>query len=219
MRLIRHRRLAALAALMISTFGAHAQDTAMPTAEFCGPIYRPGAYGPYDYRTQRDKLPIVEKHHFTPQVEQLIRGQEGYLGGDLDYTLRAFPNHHRALVALMRWGDKLKSPQPPFLDLPIDCYLERAVRFKPDDTVARALFAQYLGKTKRKEAATAQLEVATQFAQDNPITHYNIGLVFFELGEFDRALRQAHTAAKLGLVRPDLEQMLRRAGKWQDAPP
>ncbi len=206
-------------ALLVSFAGTAHGQVAEPAANRCGPIYRPGSYGPFDYRTQQDKLPIVEKHHFTPQVEGLIRGQEGYLGGDLDYTLHAFPNHHRALIAIMRWGERLKSPQPPNLVYSIECYLERAIRFKPDDTVSRVLFAQYLGRIRRSPEAIAQLDAAIHYAADNAITHFNIGLIFFELGAHDRALQQAHVAYKLGFERKDLEDMLRRAGKWQDAPP
>ena len=57
------------------------------------------AFGPFDYRTAtKDKLKLVESYHFTPKVESLIGGQSGTLGADIDYTLRAFPNHPRALL-------------------------------------------------------------------------------------------------------------------------
>jgi hypothetical protein len=31
------------------------------------------SFGPFDYRTERDKVLLVEQHHFTPEVENLIR--------------------------------------------------------------------------------------------------------------------------------------------------
>lgn len=73
-------------------------------APACGSLEN--AYGPFDYTNPDDfknKLPLVEIAHFTPKVEGLMGGKSGYLWGDLDYTLRAFPNHHRALYAFVRY--------------------------------------------------------------------------------------------------------------------
>src|SRR4051812_47506028 len=64
-------------------------------AQGCGSLANP--YGPFDYRTSKDKLDIVEGAHFTPDVETLRSGSTGSLGADIDYTLRTSPNHHRAL--------------------------------------------------------------------------------------------------------------------------
>lgn len=67
----------------------------------CGALQN--AFGPFDDRTARGyNLDVVGSYHFTPPVEALIRGASGTIGGDLDYTLRAFPNHHRALNATNR---------------------------------------------------------------------------------------------------------------------
>ena len=71
-------------------------------AEACGPLRGQGQYGPYDYHTHKDKLQVVERYHFTAVVEALTRGSQNTLaGGDIDYTLRAFPNRHRALLAMV----------------------------------------------------------------------------------------------------------------------
>ena len=157
----------------------------------CGDIAN--AYGPYDYRTDRDKLQIVETFHFTPEVEALIRGRSGYLGGDLDYTLRAFPNHHRALIAVMNYGRKMKTTQPEGLPRQVECYFERAIRFRADDEVARMLYAKFLAGVNRIPEATRELEIvsAAAAAAGNGFTQYNVGLLYFELGQFDRALKQA----------------------------
>ena len=57
---------------------------------FCGELKPSGQYGPYDYSNaghRNQHLRIVEQHHFTKDVENLIRGETGYLGQDIDYTL------------------------------------------------------------------------------------------------------------------------------------
>ena len=60
-------------------------------------------FGPYDYRTAPEHIKnLVEGRHFRPDVEYLRGGEAGAISplleipGNLDYTLRALPNHHRA---------------------------------------------------------------------------------------------------------------------------
>ncbi|MBC7704406.1 MAG: hypothetical protein H7274_10770 [Rhodoferax sp.] len=197
--------------MALATVPAHAQYTV------CGPLEN--HYGPWDYRTQKDKLRIVEKFHFTPRVESLLGGEStAFLGGDLAYTLATSPNHHRALVALVRFGERTKSPQPPYLTYSIDCYFDRALRFKPDDTVVRTLYASYLGKQGKRDSAGAQLEVASRLADDNGFSHYNIGLAYVDLAMYDQALASAWRARELGFVLTGLQELLVKAGKWQEAP-
>lgn len=184
----------------------------------CGPLQN--GYGPYDYRTNKgETLDRVEKYHFTPEVEALIKGTSGYLGGDLDYTLRAFPNNHRALIATMRYGEKTKSAKPPNMNYSVECYFLRALQFKPDDTTARLIYATYLGKNSRQTEAMQQLERTNALAKDNAFTQYNIGLVYFDLKQYDKALTQAYTAEDLGFTQVGLRDQLKAIGKWKDAPP
>jgi Tfp pilus assembly protein PilF len=195
--------LCALAAL-----GTQAQDG-------CGSLAN--SYGPFDYRTQRDKLGIVESYHFNAGVEALVRGQSSSnVAGDLSYVMRTSPNHHRALMAVTRLADKVKNTHPPGLQYSVDCYYLRAIRFQPDDTVVRALYAQYLHKTRRTAQARAQLDAAVPHAQDKPLSNYNLGLVYFDIGAYERALAQAHRARALGHEATDLADRLKAAGKWAD---
>ncbi len=183
----------------------------------CGPLTN--GYGPYDYRRQSpSSLAIVENYHFKPETESMLRGITGPAGTDIAYTLRVFPNHHRALLAMIRLGDKEKSPQPRGSEYSVECWLERAVRYTPDDTVARLIYAQFLAKTNRVQEAAAQLEKAENAALDNPLSHYNIGLLYFEIKNYDKALTQAHKALAMGLPKQDLAESLRKVGKWQDPP-
>ena len=90
------------AAVAAATWGARLFAQEVPG---CGVLQN--AYGPFDYRdpvSKRDNLPIVESFHFTPDVESLRHGRSGSVLGDLRYTLRAFPNHHRALKSMARYG-------------------------------------------------------------------------------------------------------------------
>ena len=185
--------------------------------EDCGALTN--AFGPYDYRVERgNNLSLVEGAHFTPPVEALIKGNAGYIGGDLDYTLRAFPNHHRALMSVMRYGEKMKKPHPSDLRYSVECYLERAVRFRPDDGIARMLYSMFLAKGNRVPEAIKQLDIAASNAenQDNPFTHYNLGLNYMDLKEYAKAEEQAHKAYGMGFLQPELKDRLKALGKWTD---
>lgn len=181
----------------------------------CGSLNN--SFGPFDYRTVRGtQLQLVESAHFTQSVELLIKGNAGYLGGDLDYTLRAFPNHHRALISMMRYGERLKVAKVPSANYEVECYLVRAVTFQPDDAVARMLFAQFLMKAKRRDEALKQLALAQPLAQDNPFTHYNLGLSYLGAEAYDQALKHAHTAMALGFPRTELREQLQAKGQWKE---
>jgi hypothetical protein len=181
----------------------------------CGPLA--ASYGPFDFRTDREKLPLVVGAHFTPEVEALIRGTTNRLpGGDVAYTLRAIPNHPNALMAMMRLGEREKTPKPSGSTYTVECWFERAIRFRPDDHVVRMIYTIFLTKNNRRPEALQQLDVALNAAKDNPFTHQNIGLLYFDLGEYQRALTQAHKAIQLGLTRPELREKLQAVGKWTE---
>jgi tetratricopeptide (TPR) repeat protein len=180
----------------------------------CGSLAN--GYGPFDYRSDKDKLGIVEGAHFTSEVENLITGKGGYLGGDLDYTLRAFPNHHRALMAVMRYGERSKSERPPHVRYSIGCYFNRALRFRSDDDMVRIIYATYLSKKGQNIAALEQLNRIKDSDGQSANLDYNIGLVFLDLKEFDKALAHAHKAYQAGFPLPGLRNRLVRLGKWKD---
>ncbi|MDO8264584.1 MAG: tetratricopeptide repeat protein [Gallionella sp.] len=205
-----------LISLLFWGFSAFSQNQTA-AASACGTLFSQGQFGPYDYRTDRDKLPIVEGAHFTPEVEALIRGKTGSRpGGDIDYTLRAFPNNHRALMAMMRLGEMEKTPKPSGSRYTVECWFERAVLFRHDDAVVRMIYSSYLTKNNRRPEAVAQLEQATVTARENAFTHYNIGLLYFDMKIYDKSLARAHRALELGFERDELRDLLKNVGQWQE---
>lgn len=195
----------------------HLSAFAQPADSACGSLQN--HYGPYDFRTDKIKLPIVDGAHFTPIVEALIRGSSSSSGpgADLNYTLTAFPNHHRALVSVMNYGEKLKPKQPKDLPLSVECYFIRALRFRPDDNVSRLIYATFLVKNKREAEANQHLEAASKTAGDNAFTYNNIGLIYYDMKKFDQALVEAHKAYGLGFQAPGLRDQLKSVNKWKEA--
>lgn len=202
----------------LATAQTQAVRGAEPANQPCGLIYT-RHYGPIDYRTGRQALAIVEEFHFDTRVEAGIRGINGHIGGDINYTLKASPNHHRALVTLMNVTTRAKADRLPGMEWPVECYFDRAMRFRPDDSVVRSLYGQWLYERKRPQEAEQQLQRATELAADNAFSQFNIGLVYFQHGRHDLALRQAHTALAMGFPRQDLVDSLKRVNAWREPDP
>jgi tetratricopeptide (TPR) repeat protein len=181
------------------------------------------AYGPYDYTNAahfRDRLPIVEKAHFTKTVENLIRARSGSLSGDLDYTLRAFPNHHRALHSLARYRLQYstnKENNKPF-EFPAECYFERAIRFKPRDEVVHLVYAIFLHQRGDNDDALNQYQAALSLKPDSAEAHYNLGLLYTDLNQYESALPHAEKAYELGFPLQGLKNRLIKATVWYEPP-
>ncbi len=191
-------------------------STPLPSAiGLCGSLSN--GYGPFDFRTDKDKLRIVEAFHFTTSVETLKEGKSGSLGSDLDYTLRAFPNHHRALYAMMRLGERSYAGQPKGAQYPVECYFERAVRFRADDAQVRVLYGFYLIRGKRTDEARTQFAGAEKLEPSDPQVLYNIGLGYAELKDYDKSLEYAHKAYDAGVTFTGLRDKLKQAGRWREA--
>lgn len=203
----------ALGVMFVHASPAHSQEA----VSACGALRSSGQYGPWDYRTDSDKLPIVLDNHFTPEVEALVRGRTSTTpGGDIDYTLRAIPNNHRALISMMRLGEKEKTENPSGSRYTVECWFVRAIQFRPDDSIVRMIYSTYLNKNGRTADASSQLAIATTYAKDNSFTHYNIGLHQFDLKNYDKALVQAHKALELGFTQTALREKLQSVGKWKE---
>jgi tetratricopeptide (TPR) repeat protein len=179
----------------------------------CGSL--DNAFGPFDYRdpaARKQSLGLVETHHFTQDVEQLIRGADsGSLIGDLDYTLRAFPNHHRALSAVSRYelrgGRQWTNPAVRSAE----CYLQRALVFTPNDAIVRLLFGNHLLKSGKKDAAREQFDEALLLQPSDVEVNYNAGLLYLEVGDLARAKELADVAYAGGYPLPGLRRKLAEA--------
>lgn len=183
----------------------------------CGELAN--AYGPYDYRTSRYELAIVESNHFTPDVEALRSGITGAIGGDIDYTLRASPNHPRALIAMANLGRKLNTDQPPGAKYTLPCYFDRALRFADNDPMVRLVYGTYLARVGKPKDAAEQLQVALKLDEGNANIHYNLGLIYLDLKDYPKAREHAQRAYELGFSLPGLRKRLEAAGQWTPTQP
>lgn len=182
----------------------------------CGSLEN--AYGPYDYNDaehKRDNLPVVEAFHFTPSVENLTAGRSDTVIGDLDYTLRAFPNHHRALYAMARY----QLEHPVMLGSryrTIDCYFDRAMRWRPQDGNVRMIYGIYLRKKGDMDGALRRYKQALVLEPDSAEVHYNLGLLYLDIDQIELARQHAEKAYALGYPLQGLRNQLFRRGAWRD---
>lgn len=178
----------------------------------CGTLQN--AYGPFDYRdpiNRRDNLPIVDTYHFTPDVESLTRGASGTVLGDLKYTLRAFPNHHRALKSMARYGLQNGRFAPDDAIPSADCYFERALAFAPNDEAVHVIYANYLFKRGERAQAKLQYEEALRLAPESVEINYVAGLYFVDVGDLERARKLAQIAYEGGYPLPGLKNKIAAA--------
>lgn len=206
-----NKRLQTVVAALAVSLSAGAQ-----AANYCGELKN--HYGPFDYRLRGQvNLEIVEEAHFTAEVEAGISGSTGYLGGDLDYTLRAIPNHARALATIAKVGLRDKTVKVPHTRWPVECYFDRAIRFAPDDGAVRATYGSYLFALGKTDEALSMLKVATELSPDDAVIHYNTGLAYLKKKDYANARRHAKAAYDKGFPLPGLKNKLVEAGQWEQA--
>ena len=174
------------------------------------------AYGPFNYIDPdhfNNKLNVVERHHFTSKVENLIEGESGALALDIDYTLRAFPNHHRALWSAAKLQlQRGWTPDAHYFSA--DCYFDRAMRFQPKDGMVRMIYGIYLHKKQSYKDALVRYKEALELKPDSSEIYYNMGLLYVDTKDFANAKIAAEKAYGLGYPLPGLKNQLVRAGYW-----
>ena len=226
------QRMAILAILLLGSLGG---GTALADMDCGRPGDTPGRFGPFDYRdpTKDEERWLVEKAHFTAFIEEMaLYGFSSHkqqqasesagwsmVGGNVDYTLYAFPNHSRALYAMAIWQLRVKKEDPIGLQgqlrgsrmLTPECYFQRAIMFAPDDALVYHAYGAYLQKTGDLRKAAAQYEKAIELMPNAPEPHYNLGLLYLDLGDYNKASEQAARAYELGYPLQGLKKKLAAA--------
>lgn len=205
--------------LYIGALGALLAAGSVQAANFCGELKN--AFGPFDFRqaaSLSEQYTLVIGAHFTPDVENNIKGSSSYIAGDIDYTLRAWPNHPRALAAMSRQGKIEKTGTPKGARWPVDCYFLRAFEFAPDDGTPHAVYGNHLLAQGKSEAAMVEFKRAVELEPENATINYNAGLAYVKAKQYDKALFHAKKAYALKFPLPGLKNKLVAAGKWDDKP-
>lgn len=226
MHSIQTNKIAGVARFLIIVLAISAvceNSRAKQLATECGTLEN--AFGPFDYTDSRNStlrpgqeitpLQLVENEHFTRDVRNLVRGNTSLTPvGDLEYTLRAFPNHHGALHSLANYH--LINGVKKHGQYTIECWFDRAMLFRPDDAIVRVVFGVFLAKRGSTQDALDQYNEALRLRDNLPEAHYNIGLLYTDLEQYDLAYQHAVRAYNLGYPLPGLRNRLMRLGAWKD---
>jgi len=199
-------------------------------ASQCGDPRDSGGVGPFDYRDPSNlrMRRTVEQHHFYALLERQALYGRGDLslpriGGDLDYTLRAFPNHHRALFATAvlqhrlreeakeRFAERLRFSRMRTAK----CYFERALEFAPGDPNVYNAQAIFMHRVGRLDEALELFQKVVELEPESPEALYNLGLIHFAREEYDASYRAAKKAYEFGYAKPELRVRLQRKGAWR----
>ena len=198
--------------LLLSSTG-HAQSKAAGLAP-CPGSYEFGDVMDYLDPRFQERIRGIERNHLNSDVENLVKGQStAHPGGDLRFILNYIPNHHRSLSALMRLairdGTETPAESGPYT---VRCWMHRATVFSPQDGTSFLIYGVYLARNGLRREALAELEKAVKLLPDNSEVNYNLGLVYFDLKDYETSQMYAQRAYALGFPLPGLRRKLAAAG-------
>jgi tetratricopeptide (TPR) repeat protein len=193
---IRTRVLALLLAMWVVPVLAQPSAVTSSLTQDCGNVFD-APLGPWDYNDAANafELNTINKNHFPSYVEGLERGKSSVNAmDDIAFVLRYFPNHHRALNAVARYDVERGIPAFHESWLTGDCWFQRALQFRPKDGVVWLVFANYKARKDQREEALEAYQQALELLGENPEVHYNMGLLYVKLGQYEKALEHARKA-------------------------
>ena len=204
-----------------------AQQMNDPYNAECGPLKVANKHGPFDYNTATEaERQLVERVHFTEHYQAYRKGLSKFQknfdhiiespAAGFGYTLWAFPNHPLALAAMEDIGFKEKGEYPIGRgSLSVQCYFQRAVKFKPTDPLVRVLFAYYYARRGQADHARSQLSRLSSL-DGNMTMNIQVYSAFsyLELKDYEKAREAAKAAYQLGYPFAGLSERLKRLGKW-----
>jgi len=181
----------------------------------CDPMTTANRLGNYNNPADADYLRIVHRGHFNTNVETLARGlSSSDPMVDIRYTLRRFPNHHRALNSMSRY---YYAHEDSYLydgyTMP-ECYFQWAMDFQPTDGSVVLVHAIHLHRGERYAEAQEQYQLAIDMMPDSAEAHYNFGLLYVDMDNPADARLRAISAYQLGFPLQGLKDRLRRRKAW-----
>lgn len=164
------------------------------------------------YEPAPDKvLSNVEKYHLNQGIDKVKQGKYEYAWSEFAFMLHYFPNHPRALQLISDLSIQMESPERA------ERYFERAIRLYPQESETYALHGVFLHKLQRYEEAIEAYAKAIAL-NDKPVDyHYNLGLSYLAIKDYDNALQQAKIAYNKGYPLPGLKDKLKAVNVWQES--
>jgi Tfp pilus assembly protein PilF len=141
---------------------------------------------PHDYfeanssREAKNTLFQVERFHLNDQR------------ADLDFVLRYFPNHPKALLLI---GSKARLQNDPVLAVR---YFEKAVSLYPQHAITHAQYGEFLVSVNKIDAGIEKLKRALAIDPDLAVAHAWLAEAYFKQGKPQLGMESYKKARKLG---------------------
>ena len=150
-------------------------------------------------------------HHLAPGREQMQRGE--YVGAlaHFEFILRYYPNHPQTLAYLSELCLKWKSP---ICDGAADMWFPKAIAINPGAAQSYVVQALHLHRKNKLDDAVKSYQRAVELAPNSINAHYNLGLAYSDLKQYDQANLHAQKSYALGVTLPGLRARLEKVGKW-----
>ena len=149
--------------------------------------------------------------HLPAGQDNLAKGQYEGAVANAEFVLRYFPNHPQGLSLLsatcLRWNT-------PKCDATADAWFQKAIARNPDAVPTYMLYAFHLQRKGHLKEAVDAYRRAVALAPESVTAHYNLGLAYIELKQYDLANQHAQKSYQLGAPLPGLRTRLEKLGKW-----
>jgi Tfp pilus assembly protein PilF len=141
----------------------------------------------------RQRLQAVERHHMNKDVfDNIASGKYKYALGDIDFTLRYFPNHPRGLQLLTTVAALTKNRA-----LPIS-YFEKAIALYPTHAITHAQYGWYLVTIGDLDKGIQTLKYAIEMDPKLTAGHVWLAHAYEKKGDNELARQAKERAKELG---------------------
>ena len=147
-------------------------------------------------------LSTVEAYHLTSSFPDLYKAKEyGYAIGDMQFILRYFPNHPKALLLLCHVARLLKRP---FLPIP---YFNKAISLYPQYAITHIQYGEYLIRVDQIDIGIQQLNIGIRLDPKSGIAHALLAEAYNKKGNTELSKQEMQKARDLGF-KDSLEEVI-----------
>jgi tetratricopeptide (TPR) repeat protein len=168
-------------------------------------------YAPRSGADSKELLQNVLQYHLGPGREEMGNGRWQPALEHFEFILRYYPNHPQALFALSELCQKWKSPA---CDGIAERWFQKAIERNPEAAQSHVVQAMHLHRKNKLDDAVKSYKRAIELAPNSVNAHYNLGLAYTDLKQYDQANLHAQKSYSLGVTLPALRTRLEKVGKW-----